>query len=279
MHRHLGHAHRRVAPEQALGLELAQQLGPLGGHPPQEGGDVDLGEDEADLALGSIQVERAPQHDDHALGQLDALLGQRVPQRRPRAAPALDVEGGHATPGRRPGRRTLVAGVHQVHVEMARPVVREVLDLAAHPELAAPGEGRVQRALDLLVEAADGEDPAAPARARRRGRDPGWRAVPRQAGAEPRDRRADGHRPASSTPYRGAARPPATRGGTLVVTVSRPGGRGTGRTAGPCRGRSGLRRAGCWLTASRGDPQDSATERKPPMAGLQARTGKGERVR
>ena len=95
----------------------------------------------------------------------------------------------------------------------------------------------------------------------------------------PRDRRAGGRRPASSTPYRGAARPPATRGGTLVLTVSRPGGRGTNRSAGPCRGRSGLRRAGCWLTASRGDPQDSATERKPPMAGLRARTGKGERVR
>src|SRR3984885_15008094 len=63
------------------------------------------------------------------------------------------------------------------------------------------------------------------------------------------------------------------------VTVSRPGGRGTGRPAGSCRGRSGLHRAGCWLTASRGDPQDSATERKPPRAGLRARTGKGEKVR
>ena len=72
---------------------------------------------------------------------------------------------------------------------------------------------------------------------------------------------------------------PRPRGGRLVATVSRPGGRGTDRAAGPCRGRSGLRRAGCWLTASRGDPQDSATERKPPMAGLRARTGKGERVR
>ena len=67
--------------------------------------------------------------------------------------------------------------------------------------------------------------------------------------------------------------------GRLEVTVSRLGGRGTDRYAGSCRGRSGLRRAGCWLTASRGDPQDSATERKPPMAGLAARTGKGERVR
>ncbi len=32
------------------------------------------------------------------------------------------------------------------------------------------------------------------------------------------------------------------------------------------RGRSGLHRAGCWLTASRGDLQESATENRPPMA-------------
>ena len=42
----------------------------------------------------------------------------------------------------------------------------------------------------------------------------------------------------------------------MVATRRRPG-----------RGRSGLHRAGCWLTASRGDPQDSATENRPPMAG------------
>jgi len=37
-------------------------------------------------------------------------------------------------------------------------------------------------------------------------------------------------------------------------------------STGPGRGKSGLRRAGCWLTASRGDPQESATENRPPMA-------------
>jgi len=36
---------------------------------------------------------------------------------------------------------------------------------------------------------------------------------------------------------------------------------GTGNRAG---GKSGLRRAGCWLTARGGDPMDSATESKPP---------------
>ncbi len=96
VHGEVGHAERTVAPEQPLGLEGAEQPGALGGHAPQQRGHVDLDEDETDLPLGSVQVERAPQHDDHALGQVDALLGQRVAQRRPRAAPALDVERGHA---------------------------------------------------------------------------------------------------------------------------------------------------------------------------------------
>jgi hypothetical protein len=33
---------------------------------------------------------------------------------------------------------------------------------------------------------------------------------------------------------------------------------------GVTRGKSELHRAGCWLTASRGDSQDSATESRPP---------------
>ena len=40
-------------------------------------------------------------------------------------------------------------------------MVRDVLDLPPHPQVAVPGKGRAQCALDLLVEAADGEDPAA----------------------------------------------------------------------------------------------------------------------
>ena len=167
--RDLGHAAATaLRREQALGLERAQQLGPLGGHAPQQRGDVDLGEDEADLALGPVEVERAPQHDDHPLGELDALLGQPVPQRRPRAAPALDVERGHAAPGAGAAGAPSSSGSTRSHVEVARAVVRDVLDLAAHPELAVAGKGRVQCALDLLVEAADGEDPAAVRRARRR---------------------------------------------------------------------------------------------------------------
>jgi len=41
-------------------------------------------------------------------------------------------------------------------------------------------------------------------------------------------------------------------------------------------GSTGIR---CRLTAGGGDPRESATESKPPMAGPRARTGKGETVR
>jgi len=41
------------------------------------------------------------------------------------------------------------------------------------------------------------------------------------------------------------------------------------------RGTSGLHRAGWWLTATRGNPRDSATESKPPGASA---LGKGETV-
>ena len=41
-----------------------------------------------------------------------------------------------------------------------------------------------------------------------------------------------------------------------------------GQMIAPCRqvggGKSGLRRAGCWITSSGGDPKESATENKPP---------------
>ena len=150
-----------MRPSSPSASSVAQQPGALGGHAPQQRGHVDLDEDETDLPLGSVQVERAPQDDDHALGQVDALLGQRVAQRRPRAAPALDVERGHTATGPGRLRRPVVAGFDQAHVEVAGAVVRDVLDLPAHPQVAVPGEGRAQRALDLLVEAADGEDPAA----------------------------------------------------------------------------------------------------------------------
>ena len=41
-------------------------------------------------------------------------------------------------------------------------------------------------------------------------------------------------------------------------------------------GKSGQRRAGCWLTARQRELTESATENKPPMAFLS--TGKGEKA-
>ena len=44
------------------------------------------------------------------------------------------------------------------------------------------------------------------------------------------------------------------------------------------RGKSGHRRAGCWVTPRRGNPTESATERTPPKR-PSAVAGKGEKVR
>ena len=259
---------------------VRSSCGPLRGHPPEQRGDVDLGQDEADLALGPVEVERAAQDHHHPLGELDALLGQRVPQGRPGAAPALHVQRGHAAPAPVAAGDRSSSGSTRLHVEVARAVVRDVLDLAADPEVPVAGKGPVQGALDLVVE-----------RRRWRGRPGGPRLVPgRRHGPVLRGGRRSGGASGSKSwrappdiddtlPMRCPVTFTCPGVAQWQVTVSRPGGRGTGRSAGPCRGRSGLHRAGCWLTASRGDPQDSATESKPPMAGLRARTGKGETVR
>jgi hypothetical protein len=79
-----------------------------------------------------------------------------------------------------------------------------------------------------------------------------------------------------------AARPagPAARS---TAYAGRHGGR-AGRTVasvpgnGCRRGTSGLYRAGWWVTPTRGDPRDSATENRPP-APTRVGTGKGETVR
>ncbi len=145
--------------QQPLGLERAQELGPLRGEAPEQCRDVDLGEDEADLALGPVEVERAAQDHDHPLRELDALLGQPVAQGRPGAAPTLHVERGHpATAPVAPG--PVVLGVDQAHVEMARAVVRDVLDLAPDPEVALPRKSLVERTFNLVEDTADRVDPA-----------------------------------------------------------------------------------------------------------------------
>ena len=44
-------------------------------------------------------------------------------------------------------------------------------------------------------------------------------------------------------------------------------------------GKSGQDRARWWLTATGGDPRESATENKPPAEARSAKAGKGEMVR
>ena len=85
--------------------------------------------------------------------------------------------------------------------------------------------------------------------------------------------------PTSRPPGRPVSRPSQIRAwkapGTMVHTADEPAGRPRGGPSDPRRGTSGLHRAGWWLTATRGDPRDSATENRPP--GTSA-PGKGETV-
>ena len=60
--------------------------------------------------------------------------------------------------------------------------------------------------------------------------------------------------------------------GRVGQTIARPTLRGS-------RGKSGLRRAGWWITSTRGNPQASATENRPPAVPRAAVTaGQGEKA-
>lgn len=117
-------------------------------------------------------------------------------------------------------------------------------------------------------DAGDGDHVRQPGRRRRRGR-----PLPRRT---PDPRRPRGLRP---HPGRLCARHGRTKAhptpGTMVHTADEPGGRPRGGPCGPSRGTSGLHRARWWLTATRGDPRDSATENRPPWTSV---LGKGETV-
>jgi len=61
---------------------------------------------------------------------------------------------------------------------------------------------------------------------------------------------------------------------------ARGGAKAPSRCELPAGGKSELKRARWWLTATEGDLRESATEKTPPMAaGLAGSTGKGEMVR
>src|SRR5690606_37589581 len=116
--------------------------------------------------------------------------------------------------------------------------------LRPHPHRLGPGDGRLPEAAGLPAHA------------------PGSRRAP------------VGHARAALAPAAdGTGTPPAP--GTMVHTADEPGGRPRGFPHGTPRGTSGLHRAGWWLTATRGDPRDSATESRPPGTSV---PGKGETV-
>src|SRR5262249_45723925 len=86
-----------------------------------------------------------------------------------------------------------------------------------------------------------------------------WSSPPRwgcSADSSPHD---DGH-----TTIPAAVDPPERDNGDGGEPAGRPR---AGRFGAPVRGTSGLRRTRCWVTPSRGGPQESATENRPPMAG------------
>ena len=234
-----------VGDEKAFLVERGEQCGALAGQSAEQGMDVELGGDEIDLPPRRVELDTAPQGHHHARLEGDPLLDEPGLERAPDAAPAIDLEHRRVGVVRR-------VGVDQVDVPVAGAGLGDGLDLAPNPQRGVAGERRGQGSPHAGEEGGHGLGVGV------------LHAV--ELGD---DRPVDGvggvHGP---TLPRGWTRP----SGHLahwVVTVSRPGGRGSGPLRrGPCRGRSGLHRAGCWLTASRGDPQDSATESRPPMAGL-----------
>ena len=85
-------------------------------------------------------------------------------------------------------------------------------------------------------------------------------------------------RPSTSEPVRCPSSIAERRGHALpgLYTGSGRVGRTVASVGNHRRGRSGLRRAGWWPTATRGDPRDSATENRPP---LHRSAGGGARVK
>ena len=166
----------------------------------------------------------------------------------------------------------VLVGYVCLHWRLDTVVAREVVclhDLFVVPAVRGTGAGRA-----LLEAAADVAATVVPRR---------WCGAPPPTTAPPSastTRRARRARPGSSTSSR-----PDQACARLEMVASRSGGRvsrpSTWRPS--ARGTSGLHRARCWITPSRGDPQESATENRPPMAGPAPwrglRTGKGETVR
>ena len=213
-----GTAKRLIATQKALGLEGMEQRGPARRQPAQQRGDVDLGGDEVDLALGGIELDPAPQRHHRAGLENDALLSEGRLERAPGPAPTVDLQHrGVATPWR--------VGIDQVDVTVPRPV-RDALDLASHPLQVAPRERGGDRRLHLAVEGRDGHRLGL----LHKGEPLGLRvhlANPIEGGGRRR-----------SLAECGRSRH-GTRPGKLIGTVSRPGGRAMGSSSDGDQGEEG----------------------------------------
>ena len=148
-------------------------------------------------------------HHHHALGPARCPRLARVARNGPQ------VDRQHFTWSTGAWRFAGRLGVDQVEVAVTGPrLVRDVLDLAAHPELAAAGERPDQGVLHLAVEVGDGEDPGT-----------GQLACREQFFG------SAGHGPTVLGAAERARRSGRQGTGTLSGTVNRPGGRGLGRTS------------------------------------------------
>src|SRR5437879_3335356 len=111
-------------------------------------------------------------------------------------------------------------------------------------------------------------------------------AAVRKPAAEPGGNASGLTAPQAAPPLHFTGATPTRRRPQWQASAARVAGGGesagrprTGAFGRPVRGTSGLHRAGCWVTPSRGDPQESATENRPPMAGRAGRPVRSAQAR
>ena len=142
--RHRGERQALVHVEQSLGGETRDEFLAPARDIAQQPLDVDLGDGEADLALGRVDVDVPVEADDHPGFEGDALCGEPALQRCPRRRPAVGVQDRSFRVARRGAR------VDQVNVDVALFV--DLRDLPADPVRATTPEARFEVRSEQLVE-------------------------------------------------------------------------------------------------------------------------------
>ncbi len=214
-----------VAVIEAFVDECLDQPGAFGGNLAEQRVGIELGEGEVDDPAGLVELRLAAHSDDHPGIEGDTQLVEGRANRSPSSGPADDLEDGRAVV-------VGVPGIDQIHVTDTARADAERADLTRHPDLA--WEGVPECAVDAGIEVHDGEhvdagvlgDEAA---------GPGLEG--HGARLEPRwDGTADGgwllHGWHADSAPRSGMRWAVVSCGTMVVTVSRPGGRGRCRPGG-----------------------------------------------